>query len=161
MTFVERFRFLMERENLNCSAFAQRIGVSQGTIAHIMNGRNRYPSTEVLMKILDQYPDVNASWLISGKGECSLNADGQAHSPADTASQEPQEAPLMPDMFPMSQVEDKPLQQPQDASQAPSAEAKEAETSSLKEQSKAVCRRIREILVFYDDNTYEIMMPHR
>ena len=41
---------VMDREKLTAGAFAESIGVAQATISHILGPRNKYPSTEVILR---------------------------------------------------------------------------------------------------------------
>ena len=65
----DRVKQVMDRENLTSGAFADSIGVSPATITHILNGRNKYPSTEVLLRLHNRYPDVSLQWLLLGEGD--------------------------------------------------------------------------------------------
>lgn len=64
----ERIEKIMEMEQLSASKFADAIGVQRSSISHILSGRNK-PSLELINKILDQFQQVNADWLLLGKGE--------------------------------------------------------------------------------------------
>ena len=62
-----RLKKWMESEGLKSSSFADRIGVNRATISHILSGRNK-PSIDFLQKLLSNYPQLNANWLITGIG---------------------------------------------------------------------------------------------
>jgi transcriptional regulator with XRE-family HTH domain len=62
----------MEMEVLKSSALADNIGVNRATISHILSGRNK-PSIDFLQKLLSNYPELNANWLISGVGYMKEN----------------------------------------------------------------------------------------
>ena len=62
----------MEREQLSPSKFADAIGVQRSNISHILSGRNK-PSLELVNKILDRFQEINADWLLLGKGEMMVN----------------------------------------------------------------------------------------
>ena len=59
-------QFLKEM-NLTSTKFADEIGVQRSSISHILSGRNK-PSFDFIEKMLNAYPEVNAQWLITGKG---------------------------------------------------------------------------------------------
>lgn len=65
---IERIRNLIISKNLNAAQFADQIGVQRSSISHVLSGRNK-PSLEFIQKILKEYPEINADWLISGRGE--------------------------------------------------------------------------------------------
>lgn len=58
---------LMQFLNLTAARFADRIGVQRSSISHIISGRNQ-PSYDFILKILDTFEEVNAEWLLTGKG---------------------------------------------------------------------------------------------
>ena len=63
----ERLRKWMSNESLKPSKLAENIKVNRATISHILSGRNK-PSIEFLQKLLNNYSDLNANWLITGVG---------------------------------------------------------------------------------------------
>ncbi len=64
-------QFLSEN-NLTSTKFADKIGVQRSSISHILSGRNK-PSFDFIEKMLLAYPDLNAQWLITGKGNMFTN----------------------------------------------------------------------------------------
>lgn len=64
-------QFLSEN-NLTSTKFADSIGVQRSSISHILSGRNK-PSFDFIEKMLITYPDLNAEWLITGKGNMLKN----------------------------------------------------------------------------------------
>ncbi len=63
-----RLKEYMLCKSVNAAEFADRIGVQRSSISHILNGRNN-PGAQFLEKLLIAYPDLNADWLITGRGE--------------------------------------------------------------------------------------------
>ena len=68
----ERLRKWMSNESLKPSKLAENIDVNRATISHILSGRNK-PSIEFLKKLLNNYSDLNANWLITGVGYMKKN----------------------------------------------------------------------------------------
>ncbi|MEP2935520.1 MAG: helix-turn-helix transcriptional regulator [Gilvibacter sp.] len=66
--FSARLKLLLEHLGMASSAFAQSIDVNRSSISHLLSGRNK-PSLDVIIKILEKYPEVNLYWLLNGKGE--------------------------------------------------------------------------------------------
>ena len=64
-------QFLKEK-NLTSTKFADEIGVQRSSISHILSGRNK-PSFDFIEKMLIAYPDIDAQWLITGKGNMLSN----------------------------------------------------------------------------------------
>ena len=66
MDVLERIRMIMKMNQLNASAFADKIGVQRSNVSHVLTGRNK-PSLDFIEKVLQHFPKVNASWLITGQ----------------------------------------------------------------------------------------------
>lgn len=67
-SMIERISKVLKIKGLTASKFAEEIGVQRSNISHILSGRNK-PSLELVLKILEKYPDINPDWLLRGKGE--------------------------------------------------------------------------------------------
>ncbi len=63
----ERILQFMKAKDIGSGILADRIGVQRSSISHILSGRNK-PSYDFLQKFLEAFPDVNAEWLLTGKG---------------------------------------------------------------------------------------------
>ena len=72
----KRIRKIIQKEGLNVNQFSKIIGVNRSALSHILSGRNK-PSVDVLEKILDSFPSVNANWLLSGLGKIDANLSNQ------------------------------------------------------------------------------------
>lgn len=57
----------LNAENITQAQFADSIGVARASISHIISGRNK-PSYEFISAMMKRYPQLNAEWLILGKG---------------------------------------------------------------------------------------------
>ncbi len=64
----ERILALLKDKQISATKLADMIDVQRSSISHILSGRNK-PSFDFIEKILIAYPDLNAQWLITGKGE--------------------------------------------------------------------------------------------
>ncbi|MDY6801153.1 MAG: helix-turn-helix transcriptional regulator [Bacteroidota bacterium] len=64
----ERILALLKDKQISATKLAEIIDVQRSSISHILSGRNK-PSFDFIEKILMAYPDLNAQWLITGKGE--------------------------------------------------------------------------------------------
>ncbi len=68
----DRIIQFLRANNLTSTKFADEIGVQRSSISHILSGRNK-PSFDFIEKMLLAYPDINAQWLITGKGNMYIN----------------------------------------------------------------------------------------
>jgi len=66
--FSKRLQNIIDFHSLSASAFAERIGVQRSSISHILSGRNK-PSLDFVLKIIQEFPDVELQWLLKGKGD--------------------------------------------------------------------------------------------
>lgn len=65
MLIQDRIQLIIKVNNEAPSSFADKIGVKRSNLSHVLSGRNN-PSLDFLAKIITHYPNVNASWLITG-----------------------------------------------------------------------------------------------
>jgi transcriptional regulator with XRE-family HTH domain len=72
----ERIRIFRVYKSLKQSVFAELIGVSRSTLSEVENGKNKNPSTSVIVNIVDAFNDINIEWLLIGKGEM-IKADAE------------------------------------------------------------------------------------
>lgn len=63
-----------EASGLNKGSFANKLGISQAVLTHISTGRNK-AGLEIITSILNNYPEINPDWLISGKGKIYRDKD--------------------------------------------------------------------------------------
>lgn len=62
---IQRFRhFIKENEKSN-KLFCEKIGISESTLKSLFQ-RNALPTTEILLKVLSEYPEFNINWLFFG-----------------------------------------------------------------------------------------------
>lgn len=149
MTLIERLKKIMERETLTPGNFADKIGVAPATISHILSGRNKYPSAEVLLRLHDSYPDVDLNWLLTGEG---MMVKGNPDS-LFTGSLFPPENPINPVKSSIGPENSKEM--------APNNLQNEDNTIVKQEiiyKEKPV-RKIAEIRIFFDDGTFETFTP--
>ena len=65
MLINDRVRLIMKANGLSSSEFADKSDVKRSNLSHVLSGRNK-PGTEFLAKIIETFPNVNASWLLTG-----------------------------------------------------------------------------------------------
>ena len=74
----ERLEKIADYYNLNKSSFANKIGIPSQTLGNYFNGRE--PDVKTIRLIIETFVDINAEWLITGKGEM-LKKEGKEFSP--------------------------------------------------------------------------------
>ncbi len=65
MLIQDRIKLIIKANKEAPSSFADNIGIKRSNLSHVLSGRNK-PSLDFLSKIITSYPNVNASWLITG-----------------------------------------------------------------------------------------------
>ena len=156
---VDRIRKIMDKEGLNSASFADKIGVSRGTITHVLSGRNN-PSLEVVQKILETFPAVSTDWLLTGKNpmydhEKIFLRPKQEHIEFDNENQvlNPQkndtDAYKEPKVseYPPKFIDKEPTEVPQPI--------KSKEITDIISSD----RKIDKIIIFYDDKTFVNFLP--
>lgn len=64
----ERLVQVIRYYNVTPAQLADNMGVQRSSISHVISGRNK-PSFDFLIKLLEKYPDLNAEWMLLGRGE--------------------------------------------------------------------------------------------
>ena len=147
---------IMDREKLTAGAFAESIGVAQATISHILGPRNKYPSTEVILRLHQRYNDINLEWLLTGQGEMSNTSSG-----SDSSIESGFDYPLFAEN-PVNPSKEPTL--PENRKEMPLRNAENAPKEIVKQEIRYIekpARKITEIRIFFDDNTYETFRPEK
>ncbi len=147
----DRIKEIMDNANLTPARFADQLQINRAVISHILNGRNN-PSLDVVTKILSEMNYINSDWLLNGTGE--MYKDGFT-SPIDenerslfnagttnAINSETQSEYAKENALKSTQHADKPTDN-QDVSYSPSSN-----------------RKVRQIIIYYTDNTFETFTPH-
>ena len=174
----DRIRQIIVREGLTAGAFAETVGVAQATISHILGSRNKYPSMEFVLRLHQRYPDIDLNWLLTGAGNLSAGDDG-VFSSSSASSTDPSESrdefagPGLPGLVPDEGYPlfgENAIIQP--AGRAGGKNREENASESLENSPKPTVhqeivyrekpsRKITEIRIFFDDNTYETFLPEK
>ena len=67
LDFAHRLNKVMDYYQLSAAAFADKINVQRSSISHLLSGRNK-PSLDFVLKVLEEFKDVELYWLLNGKG---------------------------------------------------------------------------------------------
>lgn len=80
--FIERLQYYMKLKGINDNQMTIAAGLSVGLLGKLKKSGKGMNSSNI-EKILYSYPEINASWLLTGKGEMLVSHD----TPTDTPSQ--------------------------------------------------------------------------
>ncbi len=101
----DRLIKVLNHLGLTATRLADEIGVQRSGISHILSGRNQ-PGYDFMVKLLTRFPDINAEWLLLGKG--TLLKDKEPVAEIKPIKEHSSEAIRQPDLFstPQTREED-------------------------------------------------------
>lgn len=147
----DRIKKIMDNEDLTPARFADNLQINRAVISHILNGRNN-PSLDVVMKILSEMDYINSDWLLNGNG--SMYRDG--HSPSKNQNKQ--------GLFDVDAVETDSNKDVSKYHKEKQVEHSNITPNSIDKQNVNdafnVNRKIKEIIIYYTDNTFESFIPH-
>ena len=155
----DRIRQIMDSQHMSQQVFADYLGVGAATLSSIFNGRTR-PTLNIVEAVKKKIPNINTDWLMFGSGEMFLpdnNTLFQSNEGAETPSLS--QSPMLDFESPVSPTPQNvhPMQQNFNS-------VKNTRLEMPREEVKVVDkpqRRITEIRVFYDDQTWETFVPQK
>ena len=151
----DRIRQIMESKHMTQQVFAQFIEMSPASLSSIFNGRTQ-PTLNVVNAIKKKIPDISLDWLMNGAGPMYQNAADSQPAPQPT-SPVAEETMLDFDNHPILTPD------PVISSGAPIPNSvRSTRPSPVYDEVKNVDkpkRRVVEIRVFYDDQTWESFSP--
>ena len=140
----------MEEQHMSQQVFADFIGLSPATLSSIFNGRTR-PTLNIVEAIKNKIPTISTDWLLMGVGDMYISPSTGDSTSSDTSQQSSMEPMidfdqpvLNPSRTPISQgVHNTPLDN-------------NAQIMKIVDKEP---RKVTEIRVYYDDQTYETFVP--
>lgn len=160
----------MESLHMNQKSFAQATGINEGTLSGIINKKTR-PSIQIVEAIHNRLPNISVSWLMFGTGSMyendsrttpsNNNVQQQGSSDVSaTSSVTTTEQPAKGGAAPASPLLFDVVDGVANVAQRPSSGYHNGEKEIIKYIDKPA-RKITEIRVFYDDQTYESFVPKK
>jgi len=158
----DRIRQVMESQHMSQQVFADFIGIAPATLSGVFNGRTK-PTINIVEAIKRKIPAVSVDWLMFGSGSMySSPASSAGQTGANNAE------PLVGGNMGVQETLfdfDAPAPTPSPTVSRPSSYSgggrihrPEMEVDFMKNNDKAP-RRVTEIRVFYDDQTWESFVP--
>ena len=159
----DRIRQIMESQHMTQQVFADYIQQSPATLSSIFNGRTR-PTLNIVEAIKKKIPNISTDWLMFGSGDMYLPQNPPLEGAQNQAEIGSEDHPQI--LNPMLDFEATPSSTPQNSVQQPQnfnsvrntrldLEYKEVKTLDKPQ------RRITEIRIFYDDQTWETFVPQK
>ena len=157
----DRIRQIMESQHMTQQVFADYIGQSPATLSSIFNGRTR-PTLNIVEAIKKKIPNISTDWLMFGNGEM-YHIDSQPSNDSGGSQNTDSPAYARSDS-PMLDFDSAVSPAPQNATVAtPNYNSvKSTRPEIVREEVKFIDkpqRKIVEIRVFYDDQTFDTFVP--
>jgi transcriptional regulator with XRE-family HTH domain len=155
-----RIRQIMESKHMTQQVFAQFLGMSPASLSSIFNGRTN-PTLNIVEAVKKKIPDINTDWLMFGVGDMynrGKDGDSPAIAPANQDLFDANSMILDFDTVPSPTPENSPSVVPTSNS------VKSTRQIQAKEEIKTIDkpqRKVVEIRVFYDDQTWESFSPSK
>ena len=153
----------MESQHMTQQVFADFIGLAPATLSSIYNERTR-PTLSVVEAIKKKIPNISTDWLMFGSGEMYISSSTPPDSLFPSSDQGLNGIPIVQN--PMLDFDQSPSPTPQQVGQTPysfnsvKSTRPEIERTEVKIIDKPQ-RRVKEIRVFYDDQTWETFVPEK
>jgi len=160
----DRIRKIMESQHMTQQVFAQFIEMSPASLSSIFNDRTK-PTLNIVEAIKKKIPNISTDWLMFGVGDMYLSptpvasaTDEAALPPSSTIPSGTRPTDLMLDFgTPYSPGVDS-ARRTASPGNSVSATPKELVREEIKYVDKPQ-RRVIEIRVFYDDQTWDTFVP--
>lgn len=68
----DRIKQYMDYKEISAGELASLLEVQRSNISHVLNGRNM-PGAAFIERLLINFPDLNARWLLTGVGEMTMD----------------------------------------------------------------------------------------
>lgn len=171
----DRIKKILEYSKLTQSQFSDKIAMGAATLSNILNAKTK-PSLELIQNIRLAFPEINPIWLLDGIGEMISSPDSNPSEPASVNSQDINLDFIPDDLFsaPVSPAGTKPVNSNPGSAINPSVQsitgrqplyfaenpANPKEIQMVKIIDKPM-RKVTQIQLFYDDDTFEVFVPRK
>ena len=162
MEIKDRIRVLMEEQHMTQQVFAEFLEQSPATLSSIFNGRTS-PTLKIVDAIKMKIPDINIEWLLYGTGEVHIPHPESGQQDLFNPSVNPQEQMInfesnTPSVTPSGPYPSNSVPPTAGFGYGVKTTHPEFPREEIKNVDKQP-RRVTEIRVYYDDQTYETFIP--
>ena len=152
----DRIRRIMESQHMTQQVFAQFIKISPATLSGIFNGRTN-PSLNIVEAIKNSLPSISTDWLLFGNGPMYIDVSKGESVASAGSSADSKEAMLD---FETPSTAPSIASQTGGFVQGVNSTPKNIEQFVVKNIDKPQ-RKITEIRIFFDDQTWETFLPKK
>ena len=153
----DRIKKLMESLHMTQQVFAEHINISPASLSSIFTGRTR-PTLATVEAIKNSIPNISTDWLMFGSGSMYVG-DNNDLTDTEASSSRPEQYPANEQEPASPATETSPY--PTDMifhTQETAAPSAPVEKVKYIDKSQ---RKITEIRIFYDDQTWETFVPQK
>ncbi|MCX4263579.1 MAG: helix-turn-helix transcriptional regulator [Muribaculaceae bacterium] len=164
---IQRLNEFIRYTGLSSTQFADKAGIPRPTLSQMVHGRNKSVNNQMLAKLNENFPELNILWFLFGQGTMLLD-NRSPLAGSETSGSEVHEV-----------VDNEFVNALEQSVSASSNEASEANKMSAEEEfvenggrwdASVLCtppasvsgneaKKIKSIIVFYSDNSFETFMP--
>ncbi len=158
MDIKDRIKAIMDAQHMSQQVFADFLQQSPATLSSIFNGRTR-PTLNVVDAIKTKIPDISIEWLLYGTGTMYMTPTPDPSEVASNPIQDVQEGMINFDTPTSPATNLRVTTTPTSGFQQG---VRNTHPDFSHEEMKIVDkppRRVTEIRVYYDDQTYETFIP--
>jgi transcriptional regulator with XRE-family HTH domain len=152
----DRIRRIMESQHMTQQVFAQFIKISPATLSGIFNGRTN-PSLNIVEAIKNSLPSISTDWLLFGNGPMYIDVSKGESVASTGGSADSKEAMLD---FETPSTAPSIASQTGGFVQGVNSTPKNIDQFVVKNIDKPQ-RKITEIRIFFDDQTWETFLPKK
>lgn len=159
----QRIVQIMKWQGMTQNEFAVATGISAASLSSIINGHNN-PTMRTLLAVKERFPEVSLDWLCLGTGSMlqasgstsgSINEAGNSDSSQDKktdVTETSNKVNVEPTLFDSQNQLRAAAATPQGVQRGQKANQQMADVSKNSDKHQ---RRIKEIRIYFDDETYE------
>lgn len=149
----------MESQHMTQKIFSQYTGISEGTLSGVFNGRTR-PTLQIVEAVHQHFPKISLDWLMTGNGPMYNDASATHESSQKVGGEQANVG--------FSGSGPTASQPTLSFGDAPERMSSGQTNPSIGDSEKVVIkyidkpqRKITEIRIFYDDQTWESFVPKK
>lgn len=150
-----RLKQFLVAENVTQAQFATTIGIGKANISHVLSGRNK-PGYDFIKSIMVGYPHLNINWLLLGVGKMYDMSQPQKEKSAPDGTIPFDNSDLSVFDEPVEEVNSE-IPAPLESTHLNFVPTTSSNDSTEQVQSTARQRKVRKIVVLFDDGSFQEM----
>lgn len=156
MSIVSRIKQFMSEFDIPSSQFADECNIPRPTISQILGGRNKKISDEIINKIHIAYPDLSIMWLMFGEGNMMTTENIKISGSQNSLNLDL----LNYNIFDSEDITNE-NNKKSSTTELQFNKQKNNNINENNQQQTNKRKKIVNILVFYEDNSFESFLPNR